>query len=159
MPISVSVGDTEREPTHICDRDPQELCRKFVEELERRGKNIRTQVTEDFMPDSFGLTPKAQQQRILDWCNQVPVLGFNSGKYDLNLIKNHFVGKLADKQGNIKVAKNANKIMFLSTPHFRFLDIINYLAPGTSYEKWMKAYGCEQTKSWFPYEWPNITTI
>ncbi|KAL9959464.1 hypothetical protein ACROYT_G032790 [Oculina patagonica] len=24
---------------------------------------------------------------------------------------------------------------------------------GTSYEKWVKAYGCELKKSWFPYEW------
>ena len=39
MPISLSVGDTlEREPTHICERDPTELVRKFMEELERRGK-------------------------------------------------------------------------------------------------------------------------
>ena len=39
VPISVSIGDTlEREPTHICKRDPAELVRRFVEELERRGK-------------------------------------------------------------------------------------------------------------------------
>ena len=39
VPISVSVGDTlEREPTHICEREPAELVRKFMEELERRGK-------------------------------------------------------------------------------------------------------------------------
>jgi len=30
---------------------------------------------------------------------------------------------------------------------------MNYLAPGTSYDKWIKAYGCQQTKSWFPHEW------
>jgi len=39
VPISVSLGDTlEREPTHICDANPKELIRKFMEELERRGK-------------------------------------------------------------------------------------------------------------------------
>ena len=48
VPISVSVGDTlEREPTHICERDPAELVRKFIEELERRGKNVRAQVRAD----------------------------------------------------------------------------------------------------------------
>ena len=42
VPISVSIGDTlEREPTHICDPDAKELIRKFMEELKRRGKNIR----------------------------------------------------------------------------------------------------------------------
>ena len=43
--------------------------------------------------------------------------------------------------------------MFIITPEFKFLDVINYLGPGTSYDKWVKAYGCKQTKSWFQYEW------
>ncbi|KAL9959950.1 hypothetical protein ACROYT_G033329 [Oculina patagonica] len=154
VPISVSIGDTlEREPTHICERDPAELVRKFMEELERRGKNIRAQVRAKFMPKDVGLLPKAQRQKIEEWCNQVPVVGFNSGSYDLNLIKNNFADRLADTTGKVRVAKNCNKIMFLLTQGFRFLDIINYLGPGTSYEKWVKAYGCEATKSWFPYEW------
>jgi len=41
--------------------------------------------------------------------------------------------------------------MFMHTWGFRFLDIINYLGPGTSYEKWVKAYECNAVKSWFPY--------
>ncbi|KAL9963464.1 hypothetical protein ACROYT_G026975 [Oculina patagonica] len=154
VPISVSIGDTlEREPTHICERDPAELVRKFMEELERRGKNIRAQVRAEFMPEDVGLLPKAQRQKIEEWCNQVPVVGFNSGSYDLNLIKNNFAERLADTTGKVRVAKNGNKIMFLLTQGFRFLDIINYLGPGTSYEKWVKAYECEAKKSWFPYEW------
>ena len=43
--------------------------------------------------------------------------------------------------------------MFSLTPRFRFLDIINYVGPGTSYDVWTKAYGCSNEKSWLPYEW------
>ena len=43
--------------------------------------------------------------------------------------------------------------MFLLTWGFHFLDIISYLAPVVSYEKWTKAYGCTAKKSWFPYDW------
>ena len=43
--------------------------------------------------------------------------------------------------------------MFMKTAGFRFVDIINYLGPGTSYDKWVKAYGCELEKSWLLYEW------
>jgi len=43
--------------------------------------------------------------------------------------------------------------MFLLTWGFCFLDIINYLGPWTSYEKWVKAYECKTVKSWFPYKW------
>ena len=35
----------------------------------------------------------------------------------------------------------------------KFLDITNYLAPGITYDKWVKTYGAKQTKSWLPYEW------
>ena len=43
--------------------------------------------------------------------------------------------------------------MYMNTPHFKFLDISNYLSPGITYDKWVKTYGAKQTKSWFPYEW------
>ena len=154
VPISVSIGDTlEREPTHICERDPAELTRKFMEELERRGKNIRKQVRDEFMPADVNLLPKDQRKKIEEWCDQVPVTGFNSGTYDLNLIKKYFAERLADTTNKVRVAKHGNKIMFLLTCGFRFLDIISYLGPGTSYEKWVKAYECKTVKSWFPYEW------
>ena len=154
IPISVSIGDTlEREPTHICEREAAELIRKFMEELERRGKNIRTKVRDEFMPADVNLLPKDQRKKIEEWCDQVPVLGFNSGTYDLNLIKKYFAERLADTTNKVRVAKHGNKIMFLLTSGFRFLDIINYLGPGTSYEKWVKAYECKTVKSWFPYEW------
>lgn len=34
-----------------------------------------------------------------------------------------------------------------------FLDISNYLAVGTSYDKWIKAFQVPQTKGIWPYEW------
>ena len=154
VPISVSVGDTlEREPTHICERDPEQLVRRFVKELERRGKEIRKQVREEFAPGDIRLLPKKQREQINEWCNQVPVLGFNSGKYDLNLIKKQFVDKMVETDKRVTVAKKGGKTMFIHTQESRFLDIINYVGPGISYEKWVKAYGSEGEKSWFPYEW------
>ena len=32
-------------------------------------------------------------------------------------------------------------------------DSTNFLAPGFSYDKFLKAYECPQTKGFFPYEW------
>ena len=122
-------------------------------ELCRRTAILRTDVETKFLPDDIELLSKKQQQSTGDWCAQVPVLGFNSGKYDMNLIKSHFVKELTETWSKIKVATNGSKTMFIVTPEFKFLDVINYLLPGTSYDAWVKAYGCKQTKSWFPYEW------
>ena len=80
------------------------------------------------------------------------MLGFNCGRYDLNLIKEHFAELLADKTSKVQVTKRANTTMFMKTDAFFFLDIINYLGPGTSYEAWVKAYGCSGQKSWLPYD-------
>ena len=84
----------------------------------------------------------------------MPALRFNCGQNDLNLIKEYFVELLADATSKVQVAKKTNK-MFMKTNGFRFLDIINYLGVGTSYEAWVKAYGCSSQKSLLPCEWLN----
>ena len=43
------------------------------------------------------------------------VIGFNSGKYDLNMIKQYFVEQIAeDINEKIKVAKKDNNYIFLT---------------------------------------------
>ena len=154
VPISVSIGDSlEREPTFICDPDAKTLIKKLMEELERRGKKIREGVRQEFMPEDMHVLTRKQRREMVDWCDQVPVLGFNSGRYDLNLIKNHFAELLADTTAKVNVAKKVNTTIFMKTNGFIFLDIINYLGPGTSYDAWVKAYRCTVKKSWLPYEW------
>jgi len=76
------------------------------------------------------------REAVVEWCDQVPVQGFNCGRYDLNLIKEHFAELLADTTGKVQVAKKANTTMFMKTNDFIFLDIINYAGPGTSYDTW-----------------------
>lgn len=56
-------------------------------------------------------------------------MGFNSGRNDLNLIKEHFAELLADTTDKVQVEKTANTTMFMKTSGFHFVDIINYLAP------------------------------
>ena len=51
------------------------------------------------------------------------------------------------------VIKRDNTFMCLSTDKLTFLDMTNYIAPGFSYDKYLKAYGCKITKGFFPYEY------
>ena len=105
------------------------------------------------MPEDIRHLLRKKRREVVEWCDQVPVQGFNCGRYDLNLIKEHFAELLADTTKKLQIAKKANTTMFMKTDGFCFLDIINYLSPGTSYEAWVKAYGCSGKKSWLPYEW------
>ena len=43
--------------------------------------------------------------------------------------------------------------MCLKTDFLKLLDILNYVVPGFSYDQFLRAYECEQTKGFFPYEW------
>ena len=67
------------------------------------------------------------------WLHQLPVLGFNSGKYDLNTIKRFFVPLLirnSDTEHALCfVVKHQNSFMCLaSTDKLKFIDVVNYLA-------------------------------
>ena len=153
VPISVSLADTlNPEPEYIVSRDPAELIRLFHQSLERRHEAIVADVVKEFSFTELEGIPKKQGEEIVKWFHQVPVLGFNSGHYDLKLIRQHFIPLLAQDPGTFAAEKNG-RIMFINTPKFKFLDVLNYLGPGITYEKWVKTYGATLAKSWLPYEW------
>ena len=177
IPVSVAINDNlTNEPVFIIDKDPEKLLGKFFEIVLQKATAIEEAVSlsnsvigvykklqgeEDEHEDEIGgyligkemvRLPGKVEKLYINWVKQVPVFGFNSGRYDLNMIKEYFVKKLAEIS-DVNVAKKENCYMFLSTPNFKFLDIKNYLAPGLSYDAWCRAYGCELQKLAFPYEW------
>ena len=155
VPVSVAINDNlTNEPVFIVDQDPENLINSFMEDLQERQIKI-AQVVESLYPQPESAEDgkeKKENPIWRNWVNQVPVFGFNSGRYDINMIKEYFVGDLAIIS-DVNVAKKENSYMFLSTPNFKFLDIKSYLAPGLSYDAWCRAYGCELQKLAFPYEW------
>ena len=154
VPISVSLADTlNPEPEYIVSHDPAELIRLFHQSLERRHEAIVAAVVKEFsFSDTEGI-PEKQGNEIVKWFHQVPVLGFNSGHYDLKLIRQHFIPLLAQDPGTFAAEKNGRIMFIINTPKFKFLDVLNYLGPGITYEKWVKTYGATLAKSWLPYEW------
>ena len=157
--VSVAIHDTlGGEPSFLIHKDLKELIRLFVEELKRRQKLIVENVKDVYpYPLDFAMLPCAVLDEWERWINRVPVIGFNSGKYDLNLIKRYFVEEIAKADGDtdpkIFVARKENNYMFLTTDEFKFLDIRNFLAPGMSYDVWCKSVDCKLQKLTFPYEW------
>ena len=152
VPISVSITDTlNYEPEYVCSKDPKELIRLFYQSLVQRRLVLKDDVEERYMPEDLEYLPEKQQELIKQWCSQVPVVGFNSGRYDLQLIRKYFINHLGEE--NVSSGEKQGRIMFMNTPQFQFLDVTNYLSPGITYDKWVKTYGAKQTKSWLPYEW------
>ena len=85
------------------DKDPGNLVKKFVEDLlERQGKIAKEvkslyklpgceeeeRCGQWFFVEKVHL-PKKVKNLWKTWAEQVPVFGFNSGRYDINMIKEY----------------------------------------------------------------------
>ena len=94
------------------------------------------------------------QEHLERYCNVLPVFGFNSAKYDINLIKSYLLPILINER-NMEpiVIKKANQIVSFKFGDVQFLDIMNFLGGATSLDSFLKAYKTAETKGFFPYEW------
>ena len=90
----------------------------------------------------------------LSWryCDNLPVFGFNSSRYDLNLIKEYLLEILRDFHCSPSVIKSCNKYIAMNFMGLEFLYILNFLGGATSLDKLLKAYGTSEQKGLFPYE-------
>ena len=92
--------------------------------------------------------------KLIDWLNEMPVLSYNGGKYDINLIKHHLHNALNEIEEPVTFCiKKCSSYAAMKTKHFKFLDVMAYVAPGFSLEKFLKAYNCRLGKGKFPYNY------
>ena len=81
------------------------------------------------------------------------MLGFNSAKYDLNLIKSYLLLTLVNERDiEPTVIKKANQFISFNFSDIQLLDILNFLGGATSVDSFLKAYKTSKTKGFFPYE-------
>ena len=92
-------------------------------------------------------------EKLTEYLRELPVLGFNSGKYDLNAVEKILFLYLIEHHPIKFTVKRNNNHMCLKTDFLKLLDISNYLAPGFSYDQFLRGYECKHTKGFFPYEW------
>jgi hypothetical protein len=55
--------------------------------------------------------------------------------------------------------KQGNNYSCIATSRFSFLDIKNYLSPGSSYDQFIKAYDIQDNKEYFPYEYLSSAAV
>ena len=148
-----------KEPAYLVHKNPKRLIKQFIEVLTGKQEAIAADALKQhpYLSD-FQMLPGEVRKQCRQWVNQVPMIGFNSGKYGINMVKEYFVKDASyNKEGeynkDVFAAKKENDYMFLITSKFKFLDVKNYLGPGLSYDAWCKSMGCRLQKLMFPYEW------
>ena len=93
------------------------------------------------------------QESLERYCNVLPVFGFNTAKYDLNLIKSFLLPILINELDiEPTVIMKANQFISFKFGDFQLLDIMNFLGGATSLDSFLKAYKTSETKRFFPYE-------
>ena len=147
-----------RFPTcYISEGDSLKLVEKVIEYLEQMASaafdllKAKYQYVFEFLSVSENVKSEKLKLKFEKFLKNHIVLGFNSGSYDLNLIKKQLIRVLLPKLDF--VIKRSNHFMCIKTETLRFLDIKNYIAPGFSYDKFIKAYDVSQTKFFFPYKY------
>ena len=96
------------------------------------------------------------QEQFERYCNVLPVFGFNSGKYDINLIKSYLLPIVVNERGFEPTVKNkVNQFVSFKFVDIQLLDILNFVSGATSLDPFLKAYRTKETKGFFPYEWFN----
>ena len=86
-------------------------------------------------------------QESLELCgNVLPVFGFNSAKYDHNLIKSYLLHSLVNERDiEPTVIKKANHFISFNFGDNQLLDIKNFLCGATSLDWFLKAYKTSET--------------
>ena len=125
--------------------------------------NISSETEDNNVSKSFLQIQQKQlfdlQRHFNNYVDTLPVFGFNSGKYDLNLIKAYLIPYLLnDRDIQPTVIKKANQFISFKFGDIHFLDILNFLAGATSLDSFLKTYQSEETKGYFPYEWFDLFT-
>ena len=71
----------------------------------------------------------------------LPVFGFNSGRYDINLIKSYLIPYLInEKEIEPSVIKKANDFVSFKIGDIQLLDIMKFLGGTTTLDSFLKAY-------------------
>ena len=100
---------------------------------------------------------KTEINNIQDYAYQVPIIGFNSGKYDINMIKSfNFFNHIYENK--IKTIFEVNgQYKLLQTQNYRFLDARHYCPANFNLDTYIKAYTGKCEKFVFPYE--KLTSV
>jgi hypothetical protein len=171
VPVSFSLFSNipgyDKDPIFVCHNDVKELIDVFVKALvDMSAKAYAMTIKKyadvlEYLGTQIDIAVhdkdknKAEQKylKFMKWLREVPVVGFNSAKYDANIMKMYLSGALTkyDKPDKEEVTPLKTNSMYrvITSKSLKFLDVANFLAAGVDLDKWLKAYKCLLKFSYF----------
>ena len=159
IPLSVGIASNipnfEDPICFVSEGNETVLVQKMVDYMEKLSDAAYAILQEkyEYVFDALAISPNCRSENLLKefdaFIQELPILGYNSSKYDLPLVQTILIRELVEKIDF--VIKKANTYLCLKTAKLRFLDIRNYISPGFSYRSFLLAYCCTAEKFFFPY--------
>ena len=118
--FSSNDSDSEPDEENLLGEDENQCEQNHSRVANSRQRFIKTMISKiENLRASFS-----------SYCRWVPVLGFNSSKYDLNLVKSKLARHLNLMVPNTHsfTVKRNNSYLTISTPSLKFLDISHFIA-------------------------------
>ena len=82
------------------------------------------------------------------------MFGFNSAKYELNLILSYLLTIFSNERDfEPTVIKKTNQFIWFKFGDVQLLDLMNFFGGETSPDSFLKAIKTSEAKGFFPYEW------
>lgn len=145
----------------ILSIDPYNICKQMFEYLDRvaeKSKQLMMNKMKQLLERIEVHYNEDERQKFLikveSYCSNIPVVGFNSSFYDINLAAKYgFIKEILSRDTSPMIIKSGTRYKVIKTNQFTFLDQMGYCAPGTDLSQFIKAYDIGQQKGYFPYEW------
>ena len=131
--------------------DVLEQLAEAITDWDERKHAARSPEDEDAANDKESRPPtnpyKTLMGQLYGWLRQLPIIDFNSGKYDLNVIKQFLIPYFLsttdeeeeeEKDDSLFVIKRNSTFTCLLTDQLKFVDMTNYVTPGFSYDKYLR---------------------
>ena len=159
IPLSVGIASNipnfEDPICFVSEGNETVLVQKMVDCMEKLSDAAHAILQEryEYVFNALAVSPNCCSENLLKefdaFIRELPILGYNSSKYDLPLIQAVLIRELVEKFDF--VMKKANTYLCLKTAKLRFLDIRIYISPGFSYRFFLLACGCTAGKFLFLY--------
>jgi hypothetical protein len=169
--VSVSIlsnVDGFADEIFIEDKEPSILFKKMFQVLDEICEKAVADMTQKFgglletIREKIELHRQTNERRakkemkslkeLQDYVSFVPIIGFNSGRYDINLNIDCFMKELKQR-GSITSIKTGNTFKCLKSGRFMFLDMMQYIGAGTSLDEYIQAFNKGGLQKYiFPYE-------
>lgn len=135
--------------------------KRIFNQLENRRSEAVTLETEFEDRDNVERKFDKLENDLQSYLRDLPVFGFNSGKYDIPLIRKHLIKYVLENNDKVLfTVKKGNNYMCLKTQKLRFLDIRNFLNPDAKYSDYLAAMEVEDQKfHWIHDEFTSLDVL